>query len=448
MMRALPRTLFGQMVLILVAGFVAAQVLATAIFLQDRDRLSLRAVSRHSGTRIADLVKILERLPVSERPIVAEATQRQGFSLSLSAPPVDVKDAASGPDNQAAVVAAELRRYLGSTRELRVAVNEEDSVETDRSGTRKSLVQVRLQDGSWASFIFRVNEPSGFPTSRQFWLSMLLRLVAVILLSLLAVRLVTRPLQTLADAAEELGKNIYRPPLREHGTVEVRRAAHAFNTMQARLVQYIRERTRILAAVSHDLRTPITRLRLRAALLRDPEAQAKFAADLEEMEAMVTATLDFMHGLENTESLHPVDIMALLESLQADALELGQQVEIQGSVTRPLMAYPQALKRCISNVLQNAVKYGKRANIVVEDSERELRVSVCDEGPGIPEKEMEKVFEPYYRVESSRNRATGGTGLGLTIARNGARSLGGELLLRNRPEGGLHATLVLPRPLS
>jgi hypothetical protein len=116
-------------------------------------------VSRHSGTRIADLVKILERLPVSERPIVAEATQRQGFSLSLSAPPVDVKDAAGGPDNQAAVVAAELRRYLGSTRELRVAVNEEDSAETDRSGTRKSLVQVRLQDGSWASFIFRVNEP-------------------------------------------------------------------------------------------------------------------------------------------------------------------------------------------------------------------------------------------------------------------------------------------------
>jgi signal transduction histidine kinase len=445
MMRALPKTLFGRMVLILVAGLVAAQLLGTAIFLQERDRLSLRALSRYSGTRIVDMVKILERLPVGERPIVAEATQRPGFSLSLSAPPADVKDAAAGPDNQAAVVAAELRRYLGSTRELRVAVNEEDSAEIDRSGTRKFLVQVRLQDGNWASFTFHVNEPSGFPTSRQFWLTMLLRLVAVILLSLLAVRLVTRPLQTLADAAEELGRNIYRPPLHEHGSVEVRRAAHAFNTMQARLVQYIRERTRILAAVSHDLRTPITRLRLRAALLRDPEAQAKFAADLEEMEAMVTATLDFMRGLESTEPLHPVDIMALLESLQADALELGQQVEIKGNVTRPLMAYPRALKRCISNVLENAVKYGKRANIIVEDSERELRLSVCDDGPGIPENEMEKVFEPYYRVENSRNRATGGTGLGLAIARNGARSLGGELLLRNRPEGGLHAMLVLPR---
>jgi len=447
MMRLLPTTLFGRMVLILVAGLIAAQLLATAIFFQERDQLSLRAVSRHSGTHIVDIVKILERLPVGERPIVAEATQRPGFGLTLSAPPVDVKDAAADPDNQAAVVAAELRRYLGSTRELRVAVSEDDSAETDHSGMRKFLVQVRLQDGNWASFTLRVNEPSGFPSSRRFWLTMLVRLVVVILLSMLAVRLVTYPLHTLAEAAEELGRNIHRPPLEERGSVEVRRAAHAFNTMQARLVQYIRERTRILAAVSHDLRTPITRLRLRAALLRDPETQAKFAADLQEMEAMVTATLDFMRGLESTESLHPVDIMALLESLQADALELGQRVEIQGSVTRPLMAYPQALKRCISNVLENAVKYGKRANIFVEDSERELRVSVCDDGPGIPEAEMEKVFEPYYRVESSRNRVSGGTGLGLAIARNGARSLGGELLLSNRREGGLCATVLLPRAL-
>ena len=160
---------------------------------------------------------------------------------------------------------------------------------------------------------------------------------------------------------------------------------------------------------------------------------------------MVAATLDFMRGLDSAEALQPVDVMALLESLQADATELGHEVEIAGSVARPLAAYPQALKRCIGNLLDNAVKYGQRARIVIEDSATELRLSVCDNGPGIPETEMEKVFEPYYRVESSRNRATGGTGLGLAIARNSARVHGGDLLLRNRPEGGLEATLVLPR---
>jgi signal transduction histidine kinase len=440
----LPKTLFGRMVLILVAGLVAAQFLGTAIYFQEHDRGTLRAIARHSGVRIVDMVNILDRLPAGERPIIVEATQRPGFSLSLDTPPIELNSAAAGSDDQAAVVAAELRRYLGPKRELRVAVNAEDET-GDRPLARKFLIQVRLPDGAWASFTSRVNEPSGMRSSRHFWLSMLIRLIAVILLALLAVRLATRPLQTLADAAEELGRNIHRPPLAERGSVEVRRAAHAFNTMQSRLVQYIRERTRILAAVSHDLRTPITRLRLRAELLRDPETQAKFVADLEEMEAMVTATLNFTRDLDGTETLQSVDITALLESLQADALELGQDVQIAGAAAQPLKAYPQALKRAISNLLDNAVKYGKRAKIAIEDSERELRLSVCDDGPGIPESEMEKVFEPYYRVEGSRNRSSGGTGLGLTIARNGARALGGELLLRNRPEGGLHALLVLPR---
>jgi signal transduction histidine kinase len=433
------------MVLILVGGLIAAQLLGTAIFLQERDRGALRAVARHSGTRIADLVKILDRLPPGERPIVAEATQRPGLTLSLDTPPIDVKGSVAGSEDQAGVLTAELRRYLGAARELRVGASDEDGSEPERRLARKFLVQARLQDGTWVSFTSRVNEPPGMPSLRQFWLSMLTRLVAVIVLSLLAVRLATRPLRTLADAAEELGRNIHRPPLQETGSVEVRRAAHAFNTMQSRLVQYIQERTRILAAVSHDLKTPITRLRLRTELLRDPEAQAKFAADLEEMEAMVAATLDFMRGLDSAEALQPVDVMALLESLQADAAELGHEVEIVGSVAQPLPAYPQALKRCIGNLLDNAVKYGQRARIVIEDAATELRLSVCDNGPGIPETEMERVFEPYYRVESSRNRATGGTGLGLAIARNSARVHGGDLLLRNRPEGGLEATLVLPR---
>ena len=212
-------------------------------------------------------------------------------------------------------------------------------------------------------------------------------------------------------------------------------------------MQYVRERTRILAAVSHDLKTPITRLRLRTELLTDTEVQSKFAKDLEEMEAMVAATLDLTRELNNVEPLQNIDLMALLESLQADAEELGHTVTIAPATLRPVRAYPQSLKRCLANLLDNAVKYGKEARVVVEEAGDQLRVSVADDGPGIPESELDKVCEPFYRVEASRNRSTGGAGLGLSIARSSVRAHGGDLLLRNRPEGGFEAVVVLPRVL-
>jgi signal transduction histidine kinase len=270
-------------------------------------------------------------------------------------------------------------------------------------------------------------------------------LAGVVLVSLLAVRWATRPLNTLADAAEELGRDIQRPPLPEAGPVEVRRAARAFNTMQSRLARFIGDRTRIFAAMSHDLKTPITRLRLRAELLDDPAVRAKFAADLAEMESMVGSTLDFLRGLESAEAARPIDMAALLESLQADFSEGGAKVSVEAPGLRPYPGRAQALKRCLANLVENAVKYGGAAKVTALDGSDRLEIRIRDEGPGIAQADLDRVFDPFYRVEASRNRETGGTGLGLTIARGIARGHGGDVVLRNHPDGGLEALLTLPR---
>jgi signal transduction histidine kinase len=303
---------------------------------------------------------------------------------------------------------------------------------------------VRLDDGALVTFDTRQSaQTASWPY--RLLLSLAVLLAAVIAVSLIAVRWVTKPLKQLSDAAEALGKNIDRAPLDEGGPLEVARAARAFNTMQSRLVGYIRDRTRILAAMSHDLKTPITRLRLRSELLAEPQLKARFIRDLDEMESMVGATLDFLRGLENGEAAKPVDIMALLESLQADRWETGGEVRIEGTSVAPYPGRPQALKRCLGNLLDNAVSYGKSAVVVVDDDASRLEIRIQDQGPGLPQTELEKVFEPFYRAEQSRSRDTGGTGLGLTIARSVAEALGGRLVLLNRPEGGLEARLTLPR---
>jgi signal transduction histidine kinase len=270
-------------------------------------------------------------------------------------------------------------------------------------------------------------------------------LAAVVALSVLAVRWVTRPLSLLAGAAEGLGRDIHRAPLPESGPQEVRHAARAFNTMQARLTRYVEDRTRMVSAISHDLRTAITRLRLRTELLEDPAPRAGLLRDLDEMQRMTSTALDFLRGLEEQEKIQPLDLNALLESLKAEAEDLGREVDVQAPASAPYPTRPLALKRCLANLLDNAIKYGGRARVILDDGAAQVRIRIADDGPGIPEDELEKVFEPFYRLEVSRSRETGGSGLGLSIARNVARAHGGDLVLRNRPEGGLEAVLTLPR---
>ena len=467
-MRWLPRSLFSRMVLVLLAGLVVAQLASLAVYWQDRGEFMRRATGMHSVRRIADIIRLLDTIAPAERGRMVAVLSSPPLRIALGAPPLAT--AAQGDAEKRereSSFSAALRRLLGEDWPIVVQVTDAPAwrgpppaygMGPEMMGGRMMgpgttgfaprglafVVQARLKDGALVTFDSREPlEAVNWPY--RLLLSLAVLLVAVIALTLVAVRWVTRPLKALAEAAENLGANIDRPPLEEKGPLEVSRAARAFNTMQQRLAAFIHDRTRILAAVSHDLKTPITRLRLRAELLDAPELRAKFVKDLDEMESMVSATLEFMRGVENREAAQPLDIMALLESLQEDARELDGKVAIEGRALKPFHGHPQALKRCLRNLVDNAVQYGKSATIRVEDAPDRLRICVRDEGPGIPEGELERVFEPFRRLEGSRSRATGGTGLGLGVARNIARAHGGDLVLRNIPQSGLEAALTLPR---
>ena len=482
-MRLLPRSLFSRLVLVLLGGQVVAQLLSFAIHMQERGELLLQSGGMQSAQRIADTVRLLDSSGPAERRKIVNVLSAAPLLVSLDHGPLVLSgqggssDAAGGVNVRAAFFAGMIRRYLGGDWPIEVIVSESalsTSLPTPGPGHGRRpgsaapgapghmrggfgggmhmsmlpglsfVSQVRLHDGVLVTFDARQPEhTTGWPY--RMLLSLAVLLVAVVAVSLLAVRWATRPLKALADAADELGQNIHRPPMEENGPVEVVRAARAFNTMQARLTAYLSERTSVLAAMSHDLKTPVTRLRLRAELLGDPQLRLKFIQDLEEMEAMVGATLDFLRGAGSAETAQPVDMTALLESLQADLAEVGSQVSLEGRPLRPYTGRPAALKRCLRNLVENAVKYGQSAEIEVDDNDVRLQILIRDYGPGIPETELKRVFEPFYRLEGSRSRDTGGTGLGLTIAKSIAELHGGRLTLENRATGGLDARLILPR---
>jgi signal transduction histidine kinase len=461
MKRLLPATLSGRLILTLLIGLLAAQLLGAAILLRDRASALYEASGLNAVQRIAGIVRVLDHLDASARATILPAVNSAHLRVTLSLHPPPVPESEAG-DMHTSHLRAVLQQLIGDGRPVQVMLVEPVPSATGPYGPggmrprfgpmadyfpRHSMtfqVYTQLADGSWASFEHGLSdEPFAWPWRLLLTLAVLL--ASVIVLTLLAVRWLTRPLAVLATAADALGRDMHRPPLPEEGPAEVRRAAAAFNTMQARLQVHLREREQMLAAVSHDLRTPITRLRLRSELIGDEALRVKFARDLAEMEAMTAAALDFLRGARADEPVQPVDVLALLESLQADLEEAGHAVQVQDQVMAPYLARPLALKRLLTNLIENAVKYGERAAVRVEDNAAQLRIIVADNGPGIAEAEIERVFEPFYRVEGSRSRATGGVGLGLSVARDIARAHGGELTLRNRAGGGLEAILTLPR---
>jgi signal transduction histidine kinase len=306
------------------------------------------------------------------------------------------------------------------------------------------VAQVELEDGSVAVFSAIVPQE---PLSRLETLvpQLLLLVVLCFALAALLVFMVTRSLDRLARGADELGESPDGPPIEESGPSEIRRVIGAFNRMQGRVRAHLAERTRLLGAISHDLRTPITRLRLRTEMLADRDAGAKMQRDLDEMEGMVASTLEFFRGQEGSPPRQPVDVGALVESVVEDRRDVGQLIVVQGGARRPFPGDAQNLRRCLENLIENALRYGGGAEIQVEDDEAQLRILVRDHGPGVPEAELQRLFEPYYRLDPSRNPASGGVGLGLSVARNIAHWHGGDIALSNAPGGGLLAALVLPR---
>ncbi|HEX5612068.1 MAG TPA: ATP-binding protein [Burkholderiales bacterium] len=462
-MRILPESLFGRLVVVLLGGLLLAQLASAYINLTERGQLLYRAGGMRLAQQISDIVRLLESLPPAERRKVAAV---------FNAPPLIVSLDRVALANDAAPAESDLPRSMFST-VLRYALGDDAKIVVLRRGAppagasgaggpglRKGMmphrmgdagpggaffvIQVALRDGALVTFDSQL-APQEAALPWRVGLTLLVLLLTVVVLSLVAVRWMTGPLSLLARAAEELGENIHNPPLAESGPTEVRRAARAFNTMQRRLAQYLSDRTRILTAMSHDLKTPITRMRLRAEALDDEALRAKFVHDLAEMEAMVTQTLEFMRDTSASEPAQPVDLLALIESLRGDYADMGKAVAVEGAIRQPVHVRPHALRRCLANLLDNAIRYGERATIRLEDGAREVVVRVLDEGPGMSAEELAKAFEPFYRGEASRSRETGGTGLGLGIARNIARAHGGDVTLQNRADRGLEATLVLPR---
>lgn len=324
-----------------------------------------------------------------------------------------------------------------------IAISGPAFAESRDADTEMYDANVKFADGFTA--LFRVSRLArGAPLPRGLFLNMAFLVIVMSIALFVTARTITRPLSDLVRAADSVGRNLRQPKIEERGALEVRQAARAFNTMQDRLQRYLDSRSRVLAAMSHDLKTPLTRLRLQVEMLEDAHAQARLGKQLDEMESMVHGALALFRGLDDNEAFTPLDINDILVTLQSEFAEMNGVVTIEGQATRSIVGKPQALRRCLTNLIANAIKFGTQATVIVEDGAA-LVIRVRDAGPGIPEDELERVFEPFYRLESSRNRDTGGSGLGLSIARDLVQSHGGTLALRNLPVRGLEAILTLPR---
>ncbi|MDZ7919584.1 ATP-binding protein [Rhodoferax sp.] len=288
--------------------------------------------------------------------------------------------------------------------------------------------------------------PPGPPTLGLL-LDIAVRLGALLLAAWVGARWLSDPIRRLAGAARELGHNIHRAPLPEAGTLECREATRVFNQMQQHIRAQLAQRDQFVAAVSHDLRTPLTRLALRVESLQDAGDRQRFGRDIAEMDTMIRATLDYLRGAADSEPWVALDLAALVDSLVQDQQEAGHDVAVEPGSTpvAPVRAQASALRRCISNLLDNAVRYGGGAQVRLTEDAQGVCVVVLDRGPGIPEAELTEVLQPFYRVEASRNRNTGGVGLGLASANDVARQHSGSLQLCNRTGGGLQAELRLPR---
>ncbi|MCF4996685.1 HAMP domain-containing protein [Pseudomonas syringae] len=269
--------------------------------------------------------------------------------------------------------------------------------------------------------------------------------ISLIIAAWYGAKLLTRPIHRLSNAAERLSEDLDSPPLDESGPREARRAAHTFNVMQQRIREQVQQRARMLGAVSHDLRTPLSRLKLRLEQIDDDKLQGQMRQDLDDMIGMLDATLTYLHEQRTSEALQWMDVQALAESLCENAQDQGADIQVSGHCA-PMQVQPMALRSCLNNLLDNALRYAGDAHLALEDHREQLLIRVIDHGPGIAADKREAVFEPFFRLEGSRNRNSGGVGLGMTIAREAAIRLGGQLTLEETPGGGLTAVIRLPRP--
>ena len=441
--RAFHSSVAAQMLLILIIGLLAAQSASTWLQWSERVTVASQMRSQCFADHIVQTVHVLENTGSSKRSTVLSGFQSDHLRVELIP---------ENPTSQNALqwrIKSAITTLLGSERESRVAgVSGREMLYGGQGGLWASIpsraFDVRLNDGQWVR-ISIVPEPDLPAMSQKLFAQLLIAFIAVISVVMMAARLATKPLDQLAKAADTLSQNVDAPPLADIGPVETRLAAQAFNRMQARIKHLVNERTQALVAVSHDLRTPLTRLRLRSELVDDDKLRDQLVADLDAMNALIDQALEYFRGLQDSEEMRPIDMNALLQSLAEDAAALCRPICIVGMALTPYTGRLSVLRRALQNLIDDAVEYGCGAHIRVEDDAAMLRLIVEHDGPALPPAEPSRAIAPVRGKDASRRMEVGIVGLGVSIVKDVAMMHDGDLLIIHRPDGGFSSVLVLPR---
>jgi signal transduction histidine kinase len=472
----LPPTMLGRITLVLALGVLCAQGLGSWLWasqIRSSARADADAAASHIATSAAGTIRYFSELPVKFRPILIEQLRTMGgtrFFVNVNAAPVDVQAVPSQPlaDLVVARLQRELRAALPQLRDLRVALAPPEGLAVSPDGTRVQdlpeswteatlltrprpapllVIQAEFEPGGWLYLATRMPDPYFLDNANPLTLDRValqaVTLLTVLLLVTWLVRNLTRPLERIARVASSFGQAMHTERLPETGSAELQRTARAFNDMQSRIQKYVEDRNRLFAGISHDLKTPITRLKLRTELLDDEALQADFHEDLDELDEMVKSALQALKDSDIHENLAVVRLDVLMQRLAAPALRGGAAIHIDAAAVS-VRAKPLALKRALANLLDNALRYGDRVELRVAEREGRAEVVLRDHGPGVPPDALATLFEPYVRLAHGQQRNASGSGLGLGIARDFITTLGGELTLANHVDGGLVATVTLP----
>ncbi|QCI64809.1 ATP-binding protein [Phreatobacter stygius] len=435
-MRWLFETLVGRTVVVLLLGIATVQGSSLWFYEATLNSEAVLANEKQLAERLTAIYRAVLHIPPRDRDALTHdlaggvIEAHWGLQRRASADPLATETWAGLRDRLVAAVPAwaENGLVIGS--------------DQANASSHLAAISMQLPDGSWLNVDLLASH-SHHSRSDSAILSTTLMAFGVVIVAVLLIRWLTRPLERFAEAARKLYASADRAPVPETGPYEIRTLAHAFNEMQGRIRRLITARTQALAAVSHDLKTPLTRLRMRIDEIGNAETQRAIAADLSEMEAMIDATLSYLRGDRSDEEMRPVDLIAIIATIADDARDAGDSVSLDAPRSIVVHGRHLALKRALTNLIQNAIKYGGVAAITVRAEHGQARVCVADEGPGIPDQDMDAMFEPFVRLDHSRNRGSGGFGLGLTIANEIVRAHGGTISLANRTEGGLCVTVLL-----
>jgi len=434
------RSLSARLFAILTVGLGAIQIISFIAFMNFRGQEIKEQMTRFLGADLSFAYDFMRSLPHEQR-LAWLARLNQGFHYRFSLEPAQAQaEDFETVDPSLAVLAAILKADLPPEAKLsfRLPPGVPPSV-------REKSIQAVLSIDENESLVLHLFDPFSMPSEGS-----LLRYLGFVLLAVSpfvwwAVHLSTRQIDRMLGTIEQFGRNLNSPPVPETGPEELKKAAQAVNAMRERIVQHIEERTQILAAIAHDLKTPLTRLRLRAEALGNGAPRERIISEVEYMANLVTEGLDYARSAHLCEATSLIEVNHWLEGMVDDAEDAGATCRQTGRAHAPYRGALRALTRAMQNLIENALKFGTEAEIQIEDSVDRLLIRVLDNGPGLSDALLEKVFDPFFRAEISRNRNTGGSGLGLSIARNIARAHGGDIHLNNRADGGLAVTVELPR---